>query len=306
MGEESGVVSNGPFRVLADLLAGFGTDSVAFPLLWRFGGDFEAGFGLRFPCCLCFFCFAKAVEGCVDVLVGHGKVDSCSVEQELCLERTRLVFFCYLGFVSPVAAMLVLVSLCKHQLILARPMLCHKIASGAQGVAQVFCGIAVVFLEDARQCAGAQGTSVVRPFGYDVVQGVERGALGHHAAGNLLVEEVDVFGIWVRGVALQDQLRHVLEGACALHRGHARGDFVQVVGLAQLGGGQFSHAMLALPAQLRGASTIAYAQGGRVPQEVVMVVVAAMQTAVQGGGRQSRGGAHSQIGGLIDGLAYLE
>lgn len=143
----------------------------------------------------------------------------------------------------------------------------------------------------------------MRPFCYYVVEGVQGGTLGHHATGNLLVEEVDVFGVDVAGVPLEHEVGDVLERAGALHSSHTRGDLVEVVGLAQLARGQLAHAVLALATELaRGAAAIANAQGGGTPQHAV----AGMEAAVEGGRGEARGGAHGEIRGLVDGLADLD
>lgn len=114
---------------------------------------------------------------------------------------------------------------------------------------------------------------------------------------------MDVLGIHVGRLALQHQVRHVLERACALHGRNTGRDLIEMICLAEFVRRQFSHTMFPLPTQFRRAPCpVAYAQRGRTAQHAI----AAIEAVAEGGRGQARGGAHSEIGRLVDRLADLD
>jgi hypothetical protein len=166
------------------------------------------------------------------------------------------------------------------------------VAGDGEGVAEVAGSGGVVCLEETGEGAGAQRTGVMGAVGDDGVEGVEGRALCHHAAGDLLVEEVDIAGVGVGGTALQDMVGHVVEGAGALHGGDTGGNLVDMIGVAQLGRGELAHAVLALAAQLGNVGVVAMVVGVGVVE--VVERVAGVHAAL---------GADGQAAGLVDGLA---
>lgn len=295
-GEEGRVVAQGALGVLAQLAAALCAGQAGSGGVGRLGGGLVAGGRVGSGRSLGGLLGLQAVEGGGDEAAGHGQVDAGAVEQQLRLERAGLVGVGQRGLGAPVA-------------VLGGGV----VAGGGQGVGQVAGAAGVVVLEDARQGAGAQGAAVGRALCHDGVEGIERGALRHHAAGDLLVEKVDVLGLDVAGAALQHQLGHVLERAGALHRRHARRNLVEPVRRRQLARRQLAHPVLALPAQCAPAAAapiapIAHAQRRRRAQQPAAAAAAAVaaQRAVQGGARQAARRAHGQRRGLVDVAADLE
>ena len=117
------------------------------------------------------------------------------------------------------------------------------------------------------------------------------------------MEEVEVLGVDIVGLALQHQVRNVFQRACALHGSYTGGNLVEMVCLAQLVRRQLAHAVFPLSTQLRGpASPVAYPQRRRVPKHTVPII----EAVAEGGRRQARRGAHSKVGGLVNRLADLD
>lgn len=114
---------------------------------------------------------------------------------------------------------------------------------------------------------------------------------------------MDVLGIHVGRLALQYQMRHVLERACALHCRNTGRDLIEMIRLAEFVRRQSPHTMFPLSTQFRRAPCpVAYTQRSGTTQHAI----AAIEAVAKSSRGQTRRGAHSEVSRLVDRLTDLD
>ncbi len=164
-----------------------------------------------------------------------------------------------------------------------------------EGFGKVVHSAVAICLQDACEGAGPQRSGLGRLCSNDFVQRSQARRLIKLAAWDLLVEEMDVFGINALRVALERQERYIFEGRGALHECNATRNLIQVVCLDQLQNRLLPHPVSPLRAELGlrwRPLTIGQTECG--------CLVGGSGKALLAEGGHAVGSAHGEIGSPVD------